>query len=112
MVKDDGVGLILQALGDPTRRSVVELLGAGPKRAGELATAAGTSAPTMSRHLKVLLDAGIVADERLPEDARVRQFRLRRESVVALRAWLDQIQAHWDEQLHSFARHVEQRTKR
>src|SRR5437667_281323 len=110
MANDDGVGAILEALSDPTRRSVVELLGAGPKRAGELATAAGTSAPTMSRHLKVLLDAGVVADERLPDDARVRQFRLRRESVVALRSWLDQIQAHWDEQLQSFARHVEKRT--
>jgi len=100
------------ALADPTRRSVVELLGSGPRRAGELAAAAGTSPPTMSRHLRVLLDAGIVADERPASDARTRVFRVRPESMVVLQAWLDQIQAHWDEQLESFKHHVERRTKR
>jgi DNA-binding transcriptional ArsR family regulator len=63
----------------------------------------------MSKHLKVLLRAGVVADERTPDDARVRLFRLRPESVVGLRAWLDQLQALWDEQLQSFKRHVEGR---
>jgi len=63
----------------------------------------------MSKHLRLLLAAGIVDDERRQEDARVRIFRLRRESVVAVRAWLDQIQAHWDEQLESFKAHVERK---
>ncbi len=62
----------------------------------------------MSRHLRVLLQAGFVADERVPEDARVRVFRLRREPVLELQAWLDQLQAHWTEQLGAFKRHVEQ----
>jgi DNA-binding transcriptional ArsR family regulator len=106
------VDKVFDALADPTRRSVVELLGSGPRRAGELAAAAGTSPPTMSRHLRVLLEAGIVADERPRDDARIRVFHLRPESVIALQAWLDQIQAHWDEQLQSFKRHVERRTKR
>lgn len=105
------VDKVFGALADPTRRSVVELLGSGPRRAGELATAAGTSPPTMSRHLRVLLDAGIVADERPASDARTRVFRVRPESMVALQAWLDQIQAHWDEQLESFKNHVERRKK-
>jgi len=48
----------------------------------------------MSRHLRVLLQAGIVADERPPLDARARVFRLRPESIVAVQAWLDQLQAH------------------
>ena len=48
-----------------------------------------------SKHLRLLLEAGIVADERRHEDARVRIFRLRHEAVAAVRAWLDQIQAHW-----------------
>jgi len=100
---------LLQALADPTRLGVVELLSSGPRRAGELAEASGLSAPAMSKHLRVLLQAGIVGDERPPEDARVRLFRLRPESVVALRAWLDQLQAHWDEQLGSFKRHVEKK---
>jgi DNA-binding transcriptional ArsR family regulator len=98
---------VLQALADPTRRGVVELLSTGPRRAGELAEAAGLAAPAMSKHLRVLLAAGMVTDERPAEDARVRVFRLRPESVVALRAWLDQLQARWDEQLQSFKRHVE-----
>jgi DNA-binding MarR family transcriptional regulator len=65
----------------------------------------------MSKHLRVLLQAGVVVDERLPDDARARLFRLCPESVVAVRAWLDQLQAHWDEQLGSFQAHVERRQK-
>jgi DNA-binding transcriptional ArsR family regulator len=101
------VDAVLGALADPTRRRVVELLGEGPQRAGSLAAAVGASAPAMSRHLRVLLDAGVVADERVAEDARARVFRLRPESVVALQAWLDQLQAEWNEQLGAFKRHVE-----
>jgi DNA-binding transcriptional ArsR family regulator len=66
----------------------------------------------MSRHLRVLLDAGVIEDERVPEDARVRLFRLRPESLAGLHAWLDQIQAEWNEQLQAFKRHVERRTQR
>jgi DNA-binding transcriptional ArsR family regulator len=107
MSKDvEGVFL---ALADPTRREVIELLGNGARRAGELAEAAGTSAPVMSRHLRILLESGLVADERVPGDARLRVFRLRREPVLALQAWLDQLQAHWSEQLGAFKRHVEEK---
>jgi DNA-binding transcriptional ArsR family regulator len=98
---------LLRALADPARLRVVELLSQAPRRAGELADDLGVPPPTMSKHLRALLDAGIVVDERRQEDARVRVFRLRGESVVAVRAWLDQIQAHWDEQLGSFKAHVE-----
>jgi DNA-binding transcriptional ArsR family regulator len=100
---------VLHALADPTRLEVVRILSAGPRRAGELAEASAVSAPAMSKHLKVLLRAGVVADERPPEDARLRVFRLRPESVVALGAWLDQLRALWDEQLDSFKRHVERK---
>ena len=105
----DGSSLaeLLQALGDPARLRVVEALSRSPRRAGDLAAVAGVPAPTMSKHLRVLLAAGIVTDERSARDARVRVFRLRRESVVAVRAWLDQVQAHWDEQLKAFKAHVE-----
>ena len=101
------VDRLFVALADPTRRRVVELLGRGALRAGELAEEAGTSAPAMSRHLRVLLRAGVIADERPPEDARLRVFRLRPESVVAVQAWLDQLKAEWDEQLQHFKQHVE-----
>lgn len=103
---------ILDALADETRRRVLEELGRGPRRAGDLAASVGASAPALSRHLRVLLRAGMVVDERLAEDARARVFRLRPESLVALRAWLDQLQAHWDEQLESFKAHTESRRRR
>src|SRR5262245_922778 len=98
---------LLQALGDPVRLRVVEALSRAPERAGGLAVAAGVSAATMSKHLRALLSAGVVIDERDARDARVRVFRLRREPVVTVRAWLDQVQAHWDEQLRAFGAYVE-----
>lgn len=100
---------VFLALADPTRLRVIELLGDRERRAGELASATGTSAPVMSRHLRILLKAGFVADERVPRDARLRIFRLRREPVLALQAWLDQLQAHWNEQLGAFKRYAEER---
>jgi len=104
---DTSVAIVFAALADPARRQVVELLGQAPHRAGELAAAVGMSAPAMSRHLRVLLEAGIVVDERTARDARLRYFRLRPTSMVAVQAWLDQLQAHFDEQLASFKRHVD-----
>jgi DNA-binding transcriptional ArsR family regulator len=103
---------LLRVLGDPARLRVVELLSAAPRRAGELADDVGLPAAAMSKHLRLLLAAGIVEDERSPGDARVRIFSLRRESVVAVRAWLDQIQAHWDQQLGAFRAHVERKDGR
>ena len=105
------IAVVFDALADPTRRQVVQLLGAAPRRAGELAAAVGMSAPAMSRHLRRLLQAGIVTDERTAKDARLRYFRLRPQSMAALQAWLDQLQSHWDEQLASFQRHVDEREK-
>jgi DNA-binding transcriptional ArsR family regulator len=101
------VEALFSALADGTRRRVVEELGRGPRRAGELADAMGVSPPAMSRHLRVLLEAGVISDERLAADARARQFRLRPESLVAVRAWLDQLQAEWNDQLRAFKQHVE-----
>jgi DNA-binding transcriptional ArsR family regulator len=101
---------LFEALADPSRLQVVQLLGGGPLRAGELARAVGTSPPSMSRHLRVLLRAGLVTDERSADDARLRMFRLRPEPVAAMRAWLDELQAQWDEQLRAFKRHIDRRT--
>jgi DNA-binding transcriptional ArsR family regulator len=98
---------VFEALADPTRRRVVQLLGRRPHRAGELANATGMSQPAISRHLKILLTTGIIEDERVPEDARVRLFKLQPESLVAIQAFLDQLQAEWRIQLRSFKRQVE-----
>ena len=69
------------------------MLSGGPRRAGEIATEIGMSAPAMSRHLRVLLEAQVIEDERLEEDARARVFRLRPQSITAARTWLDEILA-------------------
>ena len=102
---------VFEALADPTRRQVVQLLGRRPHRAGELALATGMSPPALSRHLKLLLSSGMVQDERVPDDARVRVFRLQPESLVSVQAFLDQLQAEWRDQLGSFKRHLEGKPK-
>lgn len=104
-------GQILEALADPTRRGVVEQLAHGPRRAGELALWAGVSAPAMSRHLRVLLGAGLITDERTREDARLRVFRLRPEALSELDGWLEEMQAAWRQQLRAFRRYAQERGK-
>jgi DNA-binding transcriptional ArsR family regulator len=84
-------GSVIEALADPTRRQIVAVLSGGPRRAGELAAEVGMSAPAMSRHLRVLLAALVITDERLDEDARARVFRLRPASIKVAQAWLDQL---------------------
>jgi DNA-binding transcriptional ArsR family regulator len=53
-----------RALGDPTRREILRLLRDGPKTSGEIADRFPTSWPTVSRHLAVLRDAGLILSER------------------------------------------------
>lgn len=97
----------LAALADPVRRSAVELLARGPRRAGELAAELGTTPSTMSKHLRVLRQGGLV-DETHPEfDARVRIYTLRSAPMAELRAWLDAAERGWAEQLTAFKHHVE-----
>lgn len=100
---------MIAALGDPVRRRVVETLGKGPLRAGELARAIGMSGPATSRHLRVLRASGLVGVEGVAGDARVRVYQLRHEPFIALRAWLDQVEAFWAEQLGAFKHHAEAR---
>ena len=99
----------LAALADPTRRRVVELLRERPRRAGELAAAFDASAPAMSRHLRVLRTRGLVEEERVADDARVRVYRLRREPFDALQLWLRELESFWSDQLDSFGAHVARR---
>jgi DNA-binding transcriptional ArsR family regulator len=95
------------ALADPTRRGVIKLLQKGPLRAGELAEALDMNKPAMTRHLRVLRESGLVHEEGLDEDARVRLYRLRRAPFDDLREWLEDIEAAWALQLDSFKRHAE-----
>lgn len=95
------------ALADPTRRSVVRLLRRGPLRAGELATALGATPAGLSRHLRVLRESGLVVEEPLAADARVKVLSLRRAPFEQLRSWVEEVEEFWTEQLASFKAHAE-----
>jgi DNA-binding transcriptional ArsR family regulator len=102
----------LAALADPTRRAVVDLLRREPRRAGELAESLGMSPPAMSRHLRVLRQCGLVEEDRLDDDGRVRLLRLRPQPFDELRQWVDEVEQFWAGQLNSFKRHAERRRPR
>ena len=102
----DAVDQTLLALADPTRRRVVELLRDEPLRAATIATRVEMTPAAMSRHLRVLRRADLVEATTPADDARARIYRLRPDRLDALGAWLDQVRAHWDEQLASFAEHA------
>ena len=104
------VDTTLAALADPTRRRIVELLRERPRRAGELAAEFAVTGPAVSRHLRVLRRSGLVEERGIDADARVRIYHLRPEPLVGLRAWVDQVQAFWSDQLDAFRQHVENRS--
>jgi DNA-binding transcriptional ArsR family regulator len=102
----------LEALADPTRRQVIDLLREHPRRAGDLAMAVGASNPAMSKHLRVLRTSGLVEEERDEHDSRVRLYRLRPEPFTDLQSWLEEVQGFWSGQLASFKGFTEQGHKR
>ena len=77
-----------EALGDPNRRAIVELLGGGDRSVQQLADALPISRPAVSRHLRLLKDAGLVTDR--PEGTR-RLYRLHDEGIEAVRAYLERV---------------------
>jgi DNA-binding transcriptional ArsR family regulator len=97
----------LAALADPERRRTVDLLRESPRRAGELAQAIGVRAPTMSRHLRVLRECGLVEESHPGFDARVRIYRLRPAPIAELRAWLELTEQLWSDELSAFKAHLE-----
>lgn len=100
------VDAALGALADPLRRRTVELLAARPRRAGELASTLGVPPPTMSKHLSVLRQGGLVTATPPSFDTRVRIYQLRQKPFVDLRRWLEETERGWSEQLDAFAAHV------
>jgi DNA-binding transcriptional ArsR family regulator len=79
----------------------------GPRRAGELAEALDMSAPALSRHLRVLRESGLIADEAVEADARVRLFRLEPAAFAGMRDWLTEVEVFWSDQLQAFKAHAE-----
>jgi DNA-binding transcriptional ArsR family regulator len=92
----------LDALGDRTRRAIVQHLADRPRSVRELADQLPVSRPAVSQHLKVLKDAGLVA-ERTSGTRRI--YRLNPEGVAALR---DQLDTFWNRALDSYAEVAEQ----
>ena len=110
-MRPDALDTTLEALADPARRNAIELLRKKPHRAGELAEALSLSAPSMSRHLRVLRKSGLVEEAGIDDDARVRLYRLRAEPFRALRDWLAEVEAFWNAELASFKVHAERTRK-
>jgi DNA-binding transcriptional ArsR family regulator len=102
----EAIDATLAALADPRRRRVVDLLRERPHAAGDLAEAAGLSPPAMSRHLKTLRQSGLIEEARDEFDSRVRIYRLRRDAMDDLKAWLAETEAMWVRQLAAFKAHL------
>jgi DNA-binding transcriptional ArsR family regulator len=98
---DDGFG----ALGDRSRRAIVLRLAERPRAVGELASALPLSRPAVSQHLKVLKDAGLVADEAAGTR---RIYRLNEAGVAALR---DQLDTFWNRALSGYQDVADQPTE-
>jgi DNA-binding transcriptional ArsR family regulator len=78
--------LVLAALADPVRREIVELLASGEAGAGDIAARFPITRPAISRHLRVLREAGLVTSE---VRAQRRVYRLERAPLAELDAWLE-----------------------
>ena len=92
---------VLAAIGDPTRREILDKLRAGPRAVGEIAAGMTISRPAVSQHLKVLKDSGLVAETR---QGTRHYFAIAPEGLGELRAYLDGL---WSDALAAFTRHVE-----
>ncbi len=93
------------ALGDPARLDIVQRLAEGPKTAGELAEPFAISRPAISRHLRVLREAGIAKAE-----VRGREwwYSIEPHTLNDAQQWLEDVQEMWSEALSSFNRYVEE----
>lgn len=96
------------ALADPTRRAIVARLAKGESSVGELARPFDISGPAISRHLRVLEDAGLI--ERRVE-AQWRMCRLRGDALREASEWLEDYRAFWEESLDRLAEYLESRSR-
>lgn len=88
--------VVLQALSDENRRVVLETLIGGPATAGELAALLPIARPGVSRHLRVLREAGLVE---VRQEAQRRVYSLRPEPLAEVDEWLGHYRALWERRL-------------
>jgi DNA-binding transcriptional ArsR family regulator len=94
---------VLEVIAEPTRRRILDAVRQSERSVSELVEQVGMHQPGVSRHLKVLRDAGLVEVRR---DAQRRLYRLRAEPLMALDAWLEPYRAEWAGRLDSLERHL------
>ena len=98
---------MLQALADPRRREIVEILLDDEQRVGDLARRLPIAQSGVSRHLRILKDAGIVESR---SDGQRRIYSLRAEPFEKLSEWLAQYRQLWEGRLDRFEVELERRT--
>jgi DNA-binding transcriptional ArsR family regulator len=92
-----------EVIAEPNRRRVLDLLRQGERPVGELVDALAISQPAVSKHLKVLREAGLV-EARI--DAQRRVYRIRPEPLRAIDAWLEPYRRMWDSRLDDLEQHL------
>jgi len=90
------VEAVLRALADDSRRTILEALAGGPATAGELAALLPIARPGVSRHLRVLREAGLVE---VHQEAQRRIYGLRPEPLAEVDEWLNRYRALWEHRL-------------
>jgi DNA-binding transcriptional ArsR family regulator len=93
-----------EVLGEPRRREILDLLRDGERPVGELVERLTLSQPAVSKHLKVLREAGLVE---VRQDAQRRWYRLRAKPLAEVDAWLAPYRALWDSSLDALERHLD-----
>src|SRR6476620_1698904 len=95
---------VLKVIAEPTRRRILDAVRDGERSVGELVEEVGMHQPGVSRHLKVLRDAGLVEVRR---DAQRRLYRLRPEPLMELDEWLEPYRREWAARLDALEDHLQ-----
>lgn len=94
---------VFNALGDPTRRAIVEALGKGTKSVSELAAPLGISLAAVVQHVAVLQKSGLVKTEKV---GRVRQCRIDDRGLATIERWVSQRRAEWNRHLDKLGEYL------
>ena len=94
-----------EVLAEPTRRSILDLLRERERSVGELVERLTISQPGVSKHLRVLRDAGLVS---VRTDAQRRVYGLRAEPLSEIDAWLEPYRRFWSGRLDALERHLDE----
>jgi DNA-binding transcriptional ArsR family regulator len=98
-----------EAVADPTRRRILELLGDGERSAGDLASQFAISRPAVSRHLRMLRETGLVEAR---GDAQRQLYSLRRDGVDEIGEWVDTLRAFWSQRLDALDAHTRKSSRK